>query len=417
MGRGPLELVRDELVAARRRQRQVVRALLGVVDELRQAPVQRAARGRTQVLVGGRGEQRMREADRVSVRDEDVRVERSVQGRLVAGGRADERARRVGHRGYDRERLARRRREGAQAVTEKLAQPLWHRQRLARRRRRGTPAQRPSQFKREERVATRDLVHAPQRRSSEDEIETSVQQAVNRTEAERPHSSRCARPSSARFARTGSPVRHVANSCTGSSRSRRQANASTIADAASSHWMSSTATSSRTARAERTQRIEETQPDRPLVGRRADRPLAQQCHAQSVALRCSEVVEHLVQHVLHEIAKRGEGHLRLGLDRSSLEHPPATRSSKLHAGEPERRLSRTGLTVQDQRRAADHRSVNESRDRGNLGIAAEHRSCRELPHGGAEHAHRATIRLSPASVRPTRQTSPRAAAPPAPGTA
>ena len=33
-----------------------------------------------------------------------------------------------------------------------------------------------------------------------------------------------------------------------------------------------------------------------------------------------------------------------------------------------------------------------------LGIAAEHRSRRELPHGGAEHAHDATIRLSPTAA-------------------
>ena len=68
-----LDLSRSSLVGLRRRQRQVTRALLGILDERGEALVQLPAPLLRRGAVDRRGEQRMREADSFAIADEHAR--------------------------------------------------------------------------------------------------------------------------------------------------------------------------------------------------------------------------------------------------------------------------------------------------------------------------------------------------------
>ena len=313
----------------------------------------------------------MGEADGISVGDEDTRVERGLQGRLVAGDAVDERARRAGDRGSDRDRLPRGGGECTEAVAEELTQPVWDRQRLGRRVGRvGT--ERAAQLKHEERVPARHLVHPPQRRGSEDEIEPSVQQPVGRAQAQWPDGDPlCAcrldqvlGDRNVRPRRHQEPYRVLPQSPPGErEHDRRRAVEPLDVIESEKHWASP---------AEKSQSVQEPEPDRPLVRRRAARPFAQQGDAQSFGLRCGQAVEDLVEDVVQHVAQRGERHLDLSLDGERLEHPEATGASQLHAGEPEGRLPRSGRAFEHERRTLGRRRIDERRNGGYLGLTAEH---------------------------------------------
>ena len=112
--------------------------------------------------------------------------------------------------------------------------------------------------------------------------------------------------------------------------------------------------------------------DRPLVSRSAARWRKQECDPECIRLRLRQLVEHLVDHASDQVAETRERQPGLGLHRPCLEHAVAALARFFHAGEPERRLARSGLPLDHEPAWPGEQRVEESRRPRELGVSPDH---------------------------------------------
>ena len=138
-------------------------ALLLVLDEGSEPLVQHAPGDAIETLVRGRGQQRVREADTFAVELENLRRESRPEHLLGAFGASEEADGGASQCGDHRQGLRRRRRQRLETDEREVTQTLGHRRQLARSR-----LGSHSELERVEGIASRDVVHAAQRRSRQD---------------------------------------------------------------------------------------------------------------------------------------------------------------------------------------------------------------------------------------------------------
>ena len=180
--RGHLERRGDRVVGARRREREVAGPLLGVRDQLREPPVDRApAAGRGRGVDGG-AVQRVRERHPVAVDPQQPGV---LGDRQAGRGRRPrhELDGRVRQRGHDQQRLPPGRRQRRDAAGDRLLQADRDGERAAGR---GSRPERSRDLEREQRVAARDPLDPHEIRPPVPVPQAPVQQEAEGAEAERP---------------------------------------------------------------------------------------------------------------------------------------------------------------------------------------------------------------------------------------
>jgi hypothetical protein len=105
----------------------------------------------------------VREAQALAIELEDVRGECGPKRFVTARQRRHERQRRLRERRGRRQHLPRRSGKRGDPPRHELDQPLRERRHPPRREHRSLPVERPANLQREERIATADGVHPPQR--------------------------------------------------------------------------------------------------------------------------------------------------------------------------------------------------------------------------------------------------------------
>jgi hypothetical protein len=130
----------------------------------------------------------------------------------------------------------------------------------------------------------------------------------------------------------------VSRNRTSSVTSRRAANVSAPDDEASSHWMSSIATTTRSRAASRRNPFRNPSPDRPRLRRRRAGLLAEQRHVQRLPLRRRKVGQLVRGDRVQEVDHRGERQPRLGAARPGRQHAGAALPRGDHPRLPEGRL-------------------------------------------------------------------------------
>ncbi len=179
-----LEPVCHRRIGAGRGEREVARPLLGIAYELSEAAVERTLALRPSV--GGCGEERVDEANAVSVELHDLRIDGGLERTAVAGCGRNECECWLGEGRSSAEgsdRLGRKR--GEPAACE-LVHVLGHRQALACVEGPAAALERAGKLEREEWIATRSLVDTAQCRAGKDGVEPIAEKPVERTQAERP---------------------------------------------------------------------------------------------------------------------------------------------------------------------------------------------------------------------------------------
>jgi hypothetical protein len=141
-------------------------ALLGIVDDYGQASMDGLPVIRVGLQIDGRREQRVDEANLVTVQFDDARLSRTQQTLLSGlpyrvGNEPDSRLR---NRCRDQQRPLCLLRKDCQAPAKELAELTGHRERLARLRLATSLLERSCQLEREERISRRRLVKALYRR-------------------------------------------------------------------------------------------------------------------------------------------------------------------------------------------------------------------------------------------------------------
>ncbi len=179
-----LELVCHRRIGAARGEREVACPLLGIGYELCEAAVKLTSALRP--ALGGCGEERVGEANPVSVELDDQRLDGGLERTAVAGGGRNECPRWLGEGRSSAEGSDRRGRKRCEAAACELVHVVGHRQALARFERPPAALERAGKFEREEGVPTRGFVDAAQCRAGKHGVEPIAEKPVERAQAERP---------------------------------------------------------------------------------------------------------------------------------------------------------------------------------------------------------------------------------------
>ena len=181
--RGALDRRGDLVVSDGGREREVARPLLGIRDQLREPPVDRAAAAGRGRGVDGGSVQRVREPHAVATDPQQPGVLGDCQA-VRGGGQCCELDGGVRQRGDDQQRLASARRQRRDTLGDRLPQAGRDRERAAGLKR-GSRSERARNLEREQRVAARGLFDPQQRRPPVAVPQAALDQGAERAEAER----------------------------------------------------------------------------------------------------------------------------------------------------------------------------------------------------------------------------------------
>lgn len=252
-----------------------------------------------------------------------------------------------------------------------LTQPLRHRQRLAGHWRCTMALERATQLQRVERVAARNVVEPPKHRPGEREPDPSLQETVDRAEAQRrdleetcplelEQRSGCRQPQAVRKEKAG---RLLAKA---SPRERKHGAGRGVEPLDVVHGHEQRALGSVDAK-----RAEKRDGDRALFGGRALRLLEQERNSKCVGLGRRERVEQLSQSFVKEIAESCEGEPCFGRGRASLEHSKADSPSRLDTCVPQSGLADARVTIEDERGRAGLQRAEKGIQRLELFLTAD----------------------------------------------
>ena len=152
--------------------------------------------------------------------------------------------------------------------------------------------------------------------------------------------------------------------------SRRSANASALADEASSHCTSSIATRSGF-RGAAAGALRVAIPSARAIDRVFVRLVAEERDLERTPPRCRERGQYVVEDVVEEIPKADVREPALGLGRSRREDTHTPRTRVLDAGEPERRLPDTRFALEHERSRPSLRSGDESAEESEFLVSAD----------------------------------------------
>ncbi len=225
-------------------------------------------------------------------------------------GSLQERLRRRPQRRRERERVARRRREAGETRADELLQRRRNRQRLERV---DILVEHAGELQREERIPARLLMDAQQRLACERPPEAVVKEPVQRTDAERSDPAAVRRPPPARARTAPAGGRRPAGRLPSR---RRSAKASALADEESSHWTSSIATTTglRSLSRPRTSRTATASARWSATSSAAF--VAQKRDLERAPSRRRQLVDHVVEYAVEEIAEPDVREPALGLGRT-----------------------------------------------------------------------------------------------------
>ncbi len=111
--------------------------------------------------------------------------------------------------------------------------------------------------------------------------------------------------------------------------------------------------------------------DRAVVGLVAIGDPPQQSHLERLALGLGQEGQHVVGHLLEQVAEDGEGELGLGLGRPSGEDPERPAPRRHHRCLPQRRLADAGLALEHQGGGGLCGVVEKAVDLGQLSLPAD----------------------------------------------
>ena len=176
---------RDGLVGPLRRQREMARPLLRLLDQGGERPVRPAPPFRSGAVDDGRGEQRMQEPNVLAVDPHDSSLHGQVQRgqRVGRAGRLQQRDGRPPDQGRGQQHRAGLRWQVRQPLSHEGAQLIRYGQRFSRDI--GVALQGTSQLEPIERVARRGLVDAAERRPREERSQAVADEPLERGQAER----------------------------------------------------------------------------------------------------------------------------------------------------------------------------------------------------------------------------------------
>jgi hypothetical protein len=331
--------------------------------------VQRPPAQRVEGLVGRRGEQRVREPQALAVELDDVRGERGSKRLVTAGQCRHERQGRMRQRRRCRQHVLGRSGKRDDPPGHKLQQPLRKRRRPPYSKHSPLPVERPANLQREERIATRDGVHPPQRRQRKDHAQAAAQQAMHLLQLQWPNDHAPERLEALDGSRHGLP--HPA----------RQQHAHALLSQAPADERQHRGRGriqplhvvdreqQRAHDAERPRRRQHGHRHHALVQRRA-RPLQQERHTQRLGLRRRKHVEHLVEDAAEKITQPSEGEPRLRGRGARGEDATPALARKFEPRKPQRGLAHAGAALQRERRRTARDRVHELPELGALSHSA-----------------------------------------------
>ena len=365
-----VQLVCDGRIRALRGQGEVARALLGPYGELCQDCVSFASPPVVRAFVCGRGEERVREADAPVVELDhlsgDGRLQRAP--RVCARRRRDDLERRVCERGDEEQHLACPVGKLRDPCADEIAKTLRNDEARPRPAVCRVVRERADKLEREQWVAPGGRMDLPQHRRRQDPAEARLDQVVHVLESER-RDLNPGEPRQRSLRVDREPRALLEPEC------QQEADVRRVEPMRGEHEDSSRGSvepldvvhrdDDRLGERESLQDAEQPEPDRTLVGRRLAGRLEQERHAQRPLLRLGQLRDHL-RRFGEQIGDPGEGEPGLGLERPGDQDASARRAGSFAAPQPERRLPRAGLALEQERRGPIVLARDERLDRSEL---------------------------------------------------
>ncbi len=202
-----------------------------------------------------------------------------------------------------------------------------------------------AQLEREKRVTAAHLVDPAQRGPRQDELQSRVQQPVHGAERERPDHERGealilgepGRRVGAQAMCEQEPDRLLAEPSPGERHDLRRRGIEPLNIVDGNQHVACAR--------ELAEDAEHAHRDGALVGRRTAERCEQERDPECIGLRLRQLLEHLVDHALDQVAETGERKPGLRLHRPCLEHAVTALARLFDAGEPQCRLARSGLPL------------------------------------------------------------------------